>query len=188
MPGARVTSGTDITLRTVEREDAQFLQRAYAAPELRRPLGRRVRNVSEVENRIGRRAEDDDYRSFLVCLDEGRSEGTDDGSTPVGVVLARRVTSRPNLAIWVAPEYHGDGYGREAISLLIDLLFRNYDVPSIGAGVYSFNEASQRLLESVGFTQEGRQRKVQFYDGAYHDNLKYGMLREEWESRSEREG
>nr|WP_256548157.1 hypothetical protein [Natronosalvus rutilus] len=39
MPGARITSGERVTLRTVEREDVPFLQRAFANPEIRYPIG-----------------------------------------------------------------------------------------------------------------------------------------------------
>ena len=39
MPGPAVLSGERVTLRTVERDDAEFLQRASAEPEIRIPLG-----------------------------------------------------------------------------------------------------------------------------------------------------
>lgn len=188
MPGARIEHGERVALRTVERDDAAFLQRAHANPELRSPLGRRVRNVSQIEKQIEELAAKEDHRYFLVCLEDDDAppgEPENGEVTRIGLVLARRVTYRPNLAFWIAPEYQGEGYAKEAASLAIETIFRNYDVPSIGAGVYAFNEASQALLESLGFTQEGRQRKVQFYDGEYHDNLKYGLLREEWSGRTE---
>lgn len=183
MPGARIERGDRVALRTVEREDAAFLQRAYANPELRHPLGRRLKNVSQVEEQFEELAAHEGKDQFLVCLeDEDASPGSpsDDEVTPIGLVVARNVTRRPNLAFWIVPEYQRDGYATEAVSLAIDTLFRSYDVPSIGAGVYDFNEASQGLLESLGFAQEGRQRKYKFVDGEYRDNLKYGLLREEW--------
>lgn len=183
MPGPRIEYGDRVGLRTVERADAAFLQRSYANPELRERLGRNPKNETQVDTRIEEVIEDTDNEYFVVCLEDADAPPGKPNSgdvTPIGIIVARHVTYRPNLAIWILPEYHGEGYGKEAASMAIDTIFRTYDVPSIGAGVYDFNEASKALLESLGFTQEGRQRKVQFYDGEYHDNLKYGLLREEW--------
>ncbi|PSQ49351.1 N-acetyltransferase [Halobacteriales archaeon SW_6_65_15] len=187
MPGARIERGDRVALRTVEREDASFLQRAYANPELRHPLGRRLKNVSQVEAKFEELAADDEQDQFLVCIegdDAPPGRPADGEVTPVGLVVARNVTRRPNVAFWVVPDYQRDGYATEAVSLVIETLFRSYDVPSIGAGVYDFNEASQGLLESLGFTREGRQRKYKFVDGEYRDNLKYGLLREEWREQT----
>jgi hypothetical protein len=57
MPGARVASGERVTLRTAEEEDAAFLQRAHANPELRYPLGWDVKSrdeiAADIEDNIG---------------------------------------------------------------------------------------------------------------------------------------
>ncbi|HMB50636.1 MAG TPA: GNAT family protein, partial [Natronoarchaeum rubrum] len=68
----------------------------------------------------------------------------------------------------------------EALSLVVDYLFRTYDAPAVGAGVFAFNDASRGLLESLGFEEEGRVRKDRFIDGAYRDRIVYGLLREDW--------
>lgn len=36
--------------------------------------------------------------------------------------------------------------------------------------------------EKCGFILEGRLRKVRYYQGDYYDSMRYGMLREEWQS------
>lgn len=84
---------------------------------------------------------------------------------------------------WLVPEVHGDGYGKEALSLVIDYVFRVYDRPAVGAGVYGFNEASRGLLDSLGFSEGGRTRKDRFVDGEYVDTIQYGLLRKEWRER-----
>jgi RimJ/RimL family protein N-acetyltransferase len=37
------------------------------------------------------------------------------------------------------------------------------------------------LLDSLGFTEEGRIRRDMFVDGAYRDTVLYGLLREAWD-------
>ncbi len=54
----------------------------------------------------------------------------------------------------------------------------------MGAEAYDFNDASRGLLESLGFTEEGRRRKYMFVDGAHRDMVQYGLLREEWRERT----
>lgn len=187
MPGAVVERGERVTLRTAEREDVPFLQRAFADPEIRYPLGNvRPKNQEEVEERF----EDDANTRFVVCLDgvdAGPGQPETDEVTRIGEVTVTDVDwTRTGLAYWLVPEYHGEGYGTEAVSLAVDHVFRTIDTPSLGAGVYDFNDASRGLLESLGFTEEGRMRKTRYIDGEYRDSVQYGILREEWRERRER--
>jgi len=54
----------------------------------------------------------------------------------------------------------------------------------VGAVAYEDNDASRGLLESLGFSEEGRIRKDRFIDGEYADTIHYGLLREEWQERT----
>ncbi len=178
MPGARITAGERVTLRTLEKEDLPFLQRAYANPELRYPLGTPLKNLDQLETWT----EDEETDQFLVCLDE---EGEDD-TRPIGAVFVEDASwRRPELVYWLVPDVQGNRYGREAVSLVIDYIFRVYDTPAVGAGAYAFNDASRGLLESLGFEEEGRLRMDRFVDGRYVDNVQYSLLREDWRERTE---
>ncbi|MEF8800447.1 MAG: GNAT family protein [Halolamina sp.] len=180
MPGARVSQGERVTLRTVEEEDRAFIQRGSANPEIRIPIGNPVRSRSE----LGDVAQKEDGNQLLVCLDEaaaGPGAPAEDETTPVGWVGVDDVSyRRPDLAYWLVPEVHGEGYGREMLSLTIEYTFRTYDHPAVGAIVYEFNDASRGVLESLGFEEEGRIRRDRFIDGEYVDTVQYGLLREEW--------
>ncbi|WP_027119241.1 GNAT family N-acetyltransferase [Natronorubrum tibetense] len=184
MPGARISRGTRVTLRTVEDDDLPFLQRAYANPELRYPLGAPLLNQEELEEWLT----DENADRFLVCLDgdragPGRPDDADDVH-PIGLVTIEDADwRRPELVYWLVPEVHGDGYGREAVSLVIDYIFGTYETPAAGATVYEFNDASRGLLESLGFDEEGRIRKDRFVDGECVDSIVYGLLRENWTVR-----
>ncbi|WP_458205437.1 GNAT family N-acetyltransferase [Haladaptatus sp. NG-SE-30] len=185
MPGARVVSGERVTLRTVERDDLQFLQRADTDPELREPLGETVKNLRQVEEEFERQWGHDDV--FLVCLD-GNDVGSgypDEGDVRrIGLCVASgQRRSRPVIGYWLVPEVHGEGYGKEAVSLVIDYVFQVYSHPAVGADAFAHNEASRGLLESLGFTLEGRLRKEEYWDGQYRDRVVYGLLRSEWDDR-----
>lgn len=182
MPGARVASGERVTLRIVENEDVTFLQRGSAEPELRYPMGSPVRTQSEIEEGFAEKSGD----AFVVCLDDDADPGTaDEGAVDrIGFVSVEDADwKRPELGYWLVPEHHGQGYGSEAVSLLLEYVFRNYDAPAVGAVAFDFNDASRGLLESLGFDEEGRMRQFMFVDGAHRDMVQYGLLRSDWRAR-----
>lgn len=187
MPGPIIETGERVTLRTVERDDAEFLQRSNTDPRIRFSLGSiHHSNLAQQEEGIEGWIENDGTAAYLACLDEDDAPaGTpEDGeTTPIGSVSARHVDGdRPWLAYWLVPEFHGEGYGREMVTLAIDSIFRSHSVHGVNAGAYDFNEASRGLLESLGFTEEARRRQSRYIDGEYRDEVQYGLLRREWES------
>jgi RimJ/RimL family protein N-acetyltransferase len=186
MPGPVVISGDEVVLRTVERDDASFLQRSSTDPRVRYSLGSiHHRTLGQQEEGIEHWVEGDGNAVFVACVDdEDAPDGhPDEGeSTPVGSFSARHVDGeRAWLAYWLLPEFHGEGYGREMAEIGIDYLFDNYDLHGISAGAYDFNEASRGLLASMGFTQVARRRESRYIDGDYHDEIQYDVLRREWE-------
>ena len=179
MPGAIVTEGDNVTLRTPEPEDAAFLQRQRTNPSIRYPIGSPVESREELEVTSDRDGGD---HLLVTVADEGGpgtpEEGTFERAGFVGIDdVAWR---RPELGYWIAGEHQGQGCGTEAVALAIEYTFRTYDHPAVGAGVYEFNDASRRLLESLGFEREGRTRRDRFIDGEYVDTLQYSLLREDW--------
>jgi [ribosomal protein S5]-alanine N-acetyltransferase len=180
MPGPRITSGDRVALRTLEREDISFWQRGYADPEIRYPTGNpKPKNREQVEELY----ENDDQTQFLVTLDEetaGPGCPADDDVRRIGVTSVKEWGDTPTIGYWLVPEVHGEGYGTEAVSLLVEYVFRTYDAPTVKAKVFDYNAASRSLLESLGFAEEGRTLAGSFVDGEYRDDLIYGLLREEW--------
>jgi RimJ/RimL family protein N-acetyltransferase len=86
------------------------------------------------------------------------------------------------LAIFmVAQDWRGQGYGTEAVRLLLRYGFEVVRLDKVYLGVYDFNESGMRSYERVGFRYEGRLRQMLHYDGRYWDEWRMGILRGEWE-------
>lgn len=49
------------------------------------------------------------------------------------------------------------------------------------ARVFEHNDASIRVLEKLGFQQEGCLREHAYIRGAYRDTYLFGLLADEWE-------
>ena len=80
----------------------------------------------------------------------------------------------------LVPSERGNGYCTEAVKIMVDYLFLSRDTTRIQAQTDPRNEASQKVLEKVGFKKEGTIRKNFFMRGEWRDAYVYSILREEW--------
>ena len=89
---------------------------------------------------------------------------------------------RAELGIGIGDkEYWGRGYGRDAVSLLLDYAFRIRNLRRVWLEVHAENERAIRAYRACGFVEEGRQREHMWLAGRYLDNVMMGVLRSEWE-------
>ncbi|MBN2046554.1 MAG: GNAT family N-acetyltransferase [Anaerolineaceae bacterium] len=72
------------------------------------------------------------------------------------------------------------GYGQEAMTLLLDTAFNEWNFHRIWLRVYATNMRAIRAYEKVGFVYEGRMREAKFLHGQFIDFLLMSVLRSEW--------
>ena len=85
------------------------------------------------------------------------------------------------LGYTLHPDYWGRGYVPEAARALIDLAFKELGLHKIELTCFGYNVQSQRVAEKLGFTLEARIRDRKDAQGNRCDDLRYGLLRSEWE-------
>lgn len=82
---------------------------------------------------------------------------------------------------WLGEEFSGKGYMTEAYKALITYLFAQGKADVIVARVFADNLASRRMMEKIGFVQEGILRHaVKGYQGKIFDDVLYSILKHEW--------
>lgn len=81
------------------------------------------------------------------------------------------------LGYWLAEPFWGHGIVTKAIGQMVDFAFKTYDIDRIFARPFGSNKASQHVLEKAGFTLEARLENTIFKNGAYDDELIYGLRR-----------
>ncbi len=86
------------------------------------------------------------------------------------------------VGYWLGKKYWGKGYMKEALDIVLDYGFNKLKLEKIYAGVFKINKKSQKRLEHAGFKQEGLLRKHYFRLGVWHDDVAYGLLKEEYEN------
>ncbi len=79
--------------------------------------------------------------------------------------------------------FWNQGYGTEAMQLLLKHGFETLNLNRIGLEVFDTNLRAIRCYEKAGFVHEGCHRQAMFKDGKYMDILQMSVLRSEWENR-----
>lgn len=74
------------------------------------------------------------------------------------------------------------GYGTEALRLLLRHGFESLNLNRIFLRVYETNLRAVRSYEKAGFILEGRQRQGMYKDGRYIDVLMMSILHSEWDT------
>ncbi len=178
-----IFKGKRVRLRAVEATDWEFF---YSMDDLTTDFGRNTDEVwfpsssdgvkSWTEEQAKGKHEADNFRFQIEALDTGELVGT-----------LNTHTSNPRVGTFmyglaIAPPYQRQGYGYEAVLLVLRYFFHEKRYQKVNAEVYSFNTASIRLHERLRFMLEGRLRRMVYTGGQYYDALIYGLLREEFEA------
>ena len=110
---------------------------------------------------------------------------TNDGWLPIGDCGFNEVSwiSRSaELGIVIGEKrFWSQGYGGDALRLLLRYGFNLLNLNRIFLEVYQNNLRAVRSYEKVGFVHEGRKREGIFKNGVYQDVLIMSVLRSEWQ-------
>ena len=73
------------------------------------------------------------------------------------------------------------GYGTEAMRMMVRYGFETLNLNRIMLEVYETNQRGQKAYEKAGFKLEGRKRQGMYKHARYIDILMMSVLREEWQ-------
>jgi RimJ/RimL family protein N-acetyltransferase len=179
MPGPAYLRSDSLTLRTVEEEDLAFIQEGFNDPRIRKNIGRytpsnHAQQQTHLEERI---TEGENSIYFLICVDE----------TPIGLIWLFSLDyqrGKGEIGLWITPDEWGNGYGTDAVTLIVDYGFKQLRLHKLIARVQESNATSKQIWDSLGFTQEGFQRDEFYSDGEYVSYYYFGILADEWDADS----
>jgi ribosomal-protein-alanine N-acetyltransferase len=80
----------------------------------------------------------------------------------------------------VAESHHGKGIATAAVRLLVEKIFRETYLRRLLAYVHEENIASCRVLEKLGFQEEGLLREHYVINGVPVNEILYALLKSEW--------
>ena len=156
-------------LREQSRDFLTPWEPSWAADELSRKAFRErlTRYRQEARERTG--------YSFLIFGDDG---DTLYGGLTLGVIR-RGVAQSATLGYWMGAPFAGHGHMTRAVRLVCTFAFDIEGLHRVEAACLPSNERSRRLLQSVGFRQEGYLRNYLKIAGAWEDHHLYSLLAED---------
>lgn len=182
--------GELVRLRPPERSDLDQFVAWLSNPELRHYIT--VRYISDaLEQRWFERLLEStsggtpDQLHFVIETVEGTQADRKVSGTPIGVISLFSINWRDRCAevgITIGdPACWGQGYGTDAMRVILDIGFNWYNLHRVDLHVVADNERAIRSYEKVGFRQEGKLREAVFVDGSYRDLLLMSILGREYQ-------
>ncbi len=168
-----------LTLRPFTFDDAPALQRLAGAYEvaLNTLLIPHPYPDGAAEQWISRHAEDfEQNRNHHFAVDDGQLVGA------MGLVMKGDLIAE--IGYWIGVPFWGRGYATEAASAVLRYGFEECRLHRIFAGHFARNPASGKVLARIGMKHEGTLRHHAWKWGEYLDLEMYGILRDEFNSRS----
>jgi RimJ/RimL family protein N-acetyltransferase len=161
-----------LRLRPFTLDDAPFIVALLNSEDWLRFIGdRSVRTIDDARAylRAGPMAMQAQH-GFSLCLVERGSDGA-----PLGMCGLIRREALPDVDIGYAlmPEFHGQGYAREAAAATLAHGFGAIDLKRIVAIMDPANRASARVCEAIGMRFEGLRR----VPGWNEDSAVYAITR-----------
>lgn len=117
------------------------------------------------------------YKNFELAIET--KDGKYIGSCGVNHMDKKNRVAQIGIYIGEA-EYQSKGYGTEAMKLLLEFLFNEYNVNKVKLGVFSFNQRAVKSYEKCGYQVEAVMREQLFRFGQYHDVISMAILKEDY--------
>lgn len=123
-----------------------------------------------------------DYKDALKCEEfrywlVPKGEKTVIGTVCISSIMFGSVKSC-FLSYKIDTAYQNKGYCTEAVKEIIDFAFRTLELHRIEVYVMPHNPKSLRIMEKLGFEQEGLSKKCLEVNGKWEDHLRFSLLNE----------
>ena len=121
-------------------------------------------------------AKDTNNRNFnIVELNKNKLIGT------IGLIKINWIKRSAILGIFIGDkDSRNNGYGTEAINMLLEYGFKYLNLHSIRLDLISINERAHKCYLKCGFKDTGYSREEMFLNGKYYDTLHMDILETEF--------
>ena len=183
MANTELTIKTDhLILRPFEKSDLDEVLSYYSLPEVQRYLEWKARDDGEAKTAFDnmrkqtRLTRPGDILTFAIVR---KSDAKVIGHTSLKWTDA--TANQGELRFAVGPAFRRKGYGGEAVKAMITYAFGQHKMHRIFARTAGGNEASARLLKSLGMRLEAHYREHALFQGEWDEELHFAILDREWQ-------
>ncbi|MDF2804993.1 MAG: GCN5-related N-acetyltransferase [Anaerocolumna sp.] len=116
---------------------------------------------------------------YVACI---RNSDIEIGLVDYEVILNHQNGGIFEIGYFLKPEYWAQGFGTEMARSLINYLFTNSNIHKVIASCNSNNQVSENIMIKLGMKKEGLFKKVRYKNSRWEDEIRYGLLKEEWDT------
>lgn len=102
--------------------------------------------------------------------------------------IRRGVSQSVTLGYWMGVNFAGKGYMSRAVTAVLPFCFNNLDLHRVEAACLPNNQRSMKLLQKVGFRQEGYARNYLLINGRWQDHVVFACLAEDFVTTADSSG
>lgn len=129
----------------------------------------------KILNQQKRNRNDDYFFDLGIFLKDGTLVGG------VSIMdISRGAFQSAYLGYRVNNNHWGKGYGKEGVSLAVDIAFKNLKLHRLEAAIEKENKRSIKLIKSIGFTKEGFSKKRLYLRGKWLDMILFAAHSEDF--------
>ena len=167
--------GKNSNLRALEPEDLDFLFSTENIESFWEISGTQTPYSKYILQKYIENSHQDIYEAkqyrFVICNTQ---------NIPVGMIDLFDFNpqhQRVGVGILILPEYQGEGFGSEALEMIIDYAFTYLNVHQIFANITADNKSSITLFEKFNFKKIGIKKDWIFADTNYKDEILYQLIK-----------
>lgn len=169
--------GERIYLSPINIEDAEKYVEWMSDFKITDGLGRssNLMTIEEEKEWITNNSKSNDYNFAIINLENDKLIGN------CGLMNISYKNRIAEVGIFIGDENNrSNGYGAEALRLILDYGFNYLNLNNIMLVVKSFNERAIACYKKVGFKEFGRRRESYFLNGKYYDDISMDILAREF--------
>ncbi|MBD8499628.1 GNAT family N-acetyltransferase [Paenibacillus arenosi] len=176
----KLLTGSRVYLRPINGEDAGMYYEHLYVEETRRLTGtHKYATKEQISRYIDAKSQDASSVLLLIALQE-----SDEVIGDIALQDIDTINRSAGIRIAISYEQHqGQGYGQEAMQLLLEYGFGVLNLQRIELEVFTYNPRAAHVYEKLGFVREGIKRKALYYHHQYHDVITMSMLADEYRAK-----
>lgn len=172
----REIRGKRVILREQREEDAPFFVHWFNQPKVMFQCGfEKTVSEEEMKKAINGSHKSEDSVWFTITDLDGNIIGE------TGLLRMFPAWHQTDLTIIIPdPDMQHRGYGTEAIRIMLDMAFKEYEMHRVSIGVVGLNTEALEFYKKIGFKQEGILEEAYYYNNEYSDFIMMRILSREW--------
>ncbi len=102
------------------------------------------------------------------------------GSADIYVQMKNPYGGFGEIGYFLLKSYWGNGYATEIATALMEFCFEELKFHKVCASCNALNMNSENVMKKIGMTKEGVIRKIRYKNEQWYDEIRYGLLFDEW--------